>query len=97
MELLASNAARSFGLYPRKGVLRPGADADICVFDPRRETVLNGNTWLTKAAEASRLYREIPVGGSVHATVVAGRVVYREGCIVGQPGCGAWLRPGHVD
>ena len=97
VELLASNAARSFGLYPRKGVLRPGADADICVFDPRRKTVLNGSAWLTKGAEASRLYRELPVGGSVHATVVGGRVVYREGCIIGQPGCGAWLRPDHTD
>ncbi len=97
VELLASNAARSFGLYPRKGVLRPGSDADICVFDPRREALLNGSAWLTKGAEASRLYQDVPVGGSVHATVVGGRVVYREGSIVGQPGCGAWLRPGHTD
>ncbi len=97
VELLASNAARSFGLYPRKGVLRPGSDADICVFDPRREALLNGSAWLTKGAEASRLYQDVPVGGSVHATVVGGQVVYREGSIVGQPGCGAWLRPGHTD
>ena len=97
VELLASNAARSFGLYPRKGVLRPGSDADICVFDPRRKALLNGSAWLTKGAEASRLYRDLPVGGSVHATVVGGRVAYREGSIVGQPGCGAWLRPGHTD
>ena len=97
VELLASNAARSFGLYPRKGVLRPGSDADICVFDPRQEAVLNGNAWLTKGAEASRLYRDVPVSGSVHATVVGGRVVSREGSVVGQPGCGTWLRPDHTN
>ena len=97
VELLASNAARSFGLYPRKGVLRPGSDADICVFDPRRTTALNGGDWLTKGADASRLYRDLPVAGSVHATVVSGRVVYREGSIVGEPGCGTWLRPGRAD
>ena len=97
VELLASNAARSFGLYPRKGVLRPGSDADICVFDPRREAALNGGDWLTKGADASRLYRDLPVAGSVHATLVGGRVVYHEGSVVGEPGCGTWLRRDRAD
>ncbi len=94
VELMSSNAARSFGLYPHKGVLRPGSDADICVYDPRTPTTLEGAAWLTKGAEASRLYQGVPVQGSVHATVVGGQVVYREGAVVGHPGCGGWLRSG---
>ncbi len=93
VELMSANAARSFGLYPRKGVLQPGADADICIYDPRPHTTLEGSTWWTKGARASRLYQGTPVRGLVHATVVGGRVVYQEGTLVGQPGCGAWLRP----
>lgn len=94
VEFMSSNAARSFGLYPRKGVLRPGSDADICVYDPRPTATLEGAAWLTKGAAASRLYQGLPVRGSVHATIVGGRVVYRDGTVVGTPGCGSWLRSG---
>lgn len=92
VELASTNAARSFGLYPRKGVLRPGSDADICVYDPRSDSTLEGSSWLTKGAKASRLYQGMPVKGSVHGTVVAGQVVYLDGTVVGHPGIGAWLR-----
>ncbi len=94
VELMSSNAARSFGLYPGKGVLRPGADADICVYDPRPDATLEGSVWWTKGAPASRLYHDMPVRGSVHATVVGGHIVYQEGTMVGQRGCGTWLRSG---
>lgn len=92
VELVSTNAARSFGLYPRKGILRPGADADICVYDPRPEATLEGAAWWTKGARASHLYQGLPVRGAVHATVVGGQIVYQEGTVVGQPGCGTWLR-----
>ena len=92
VELVSTNAARSFGLYPRKGVLRPGADADICVYDPRANTTLEGTSWWTKGAKASRMYQGMPVRGSVHATVVAGQIVFIEGTVVGDPGSGSWLR-----
>lgn len=92
VELSSSNAARAFGLYPRKGVLRAGADADVCVYDPRPETTLNGTRWLTKGAAASRLYAETPVRGRVHATVVGGKTVFQNGAVLGRPGDGAWLR-----
>ena len=92
VELMASSAARSFGIYPRKGVLRPGSDADICVYDPREDTTLEGGNWWTKGAAASRLYKETPVRGTVHATVVGGRIIYQEGAIIARPGSGTWLR-----
>ncbi len=97
VELMASNAACSFGLYPHKGVLRLGSDADICVYDPRTATTLEGGSWRTKGAEASRLYQGVPVQGSVHATIVGGQVVYQDGAVVGRPGSGAWLRPRRAD
>jgi dihydropyrimidinase len=41
VELIATNPARMFGLYPRKGTIAPGFDADIVIFDPNRERVIS--------------------------------------------------------
>ena len=40
VELLSTNPAKLFGLYPRKGTVAPGADADIVVFDPEKQHLI---------------------------------------------------------
>jgi dihydropyrimidinase len=44
VELIATNPAKMFGLYPRKGTIAPGFDADIVVFDPNRERTLSSDS-----------------------------------------------------
>src|SRR5262249_50237333 len=44
VELVATAPARMFGLYPRKGTISPGSDADIVVFDPNHERVISAET-----------------------------------------------------
>ena len=44
VELIATNPARMFGLYPRKGTIAPGWDADLVVFDPRHERVISAES-----------------------------------------------------
>ncbi len=44
VELVATAPAKMFGLYPRKGTIAPGADADVVVFDPKAERVLSADT-----------------------------------------------------
>lgn len=47
--VLSENPAHLYGLYPRKGVLRPGSDADIVVYDPQADHVLRGESLISKA------------------------------------------------
>jgi dihydropyrimidinase len=44
VELVATNPAKMFGLYPRKGTIAPGFDADIVIFDPNRERVISAES-----------------------------------------------------
>lgn len=90
---LCSGPARLFRLYPRKGVIRPGADADLTLYDPRPAGPLDTSRWLTKAREIARVYEGRPVRGAVRATVVNGAVVYEAGQIGGEPGLGRFVRP----
>jgi dihydroorotase (multifunctional complex type) len=82
------NPARIFGLYPRKGTLEPGADADVVVVDPdaqithRDDRALSKCGWTPYDGQRAR-------GTPIH-TLVRGRFVYRDGKVVGEPG---WGRP----
>jgi dihydroorotase (multifunctional complex type) len=91
--LVTSKPARVFGLYPRKGSLQPGADADLCLYDPRGEWRLTTDRMLSKARDIDRLYADREFRGHVVATLLRGREVYREGRLLASPGTGRFLRP----
>ncbi|MBS1881725.1 MAG: TatD family hydrolase [Actinobacteria bacterium] len=87
---LTSRPAEIFGIADRKGRLEVGLDADLAVFDPR-------SPWTFRAAEAeSRVgwspFDGVELAGRVEATYVRGRLAYRDGEVVGEPGSGRWLR-----
>lgn len=89
--LVAYNPARRFGLAPRKGVLAVGADADICVLNPKEEWTVE-----TRALEAvSDLspYDGLVVTGRVTATYVRGTAVFADGQFLESPGFGELQRP----
>ncbi|MDL2294088.1 dihydroorotase [Ruminococcaceae bacterium OttesenSCG-928-D13] len=79
IELLCENPARLFGLYPRKGTIRLGADADFTVVDQNAETVLSTAAMYTKCRDAAMLYEGMRLSGAVLGTIVRGRVVYQNG------------------
>jgi allantoinase len=90
--LTAANPARLFGLYPRKGTLRIGADADLVIVDPDAE-------WTIRASELFAQHKHSPYDGRrqrgrVRATLVRGQVVYRDGAIVAPLGHGRLLTAG---
>jgi allantoinase len=93
VELITAAPARLFGLYPRKGQIAAGADADITLYDPRPEVTVDARQWFTRAKDCDRLYSGRSIQGRVATTIVNGRVVFANGQITGQPGDGKFVRP----
>ena len=88
--LLSERPARHFGLFPRKGALIAGGDADFIVVEPTPWTFDAGNM----ASEVKwSPYDGMRFGARVDATWVRGRPVFAEGRVAAPPGWGAFIRP----
>ena len=89
VRMMSANPARIFGLYPRKGSLFPGADADFTVVDLDKEWTLETDQLLYQNKHSAFIgyqYR-----GTVTQTFVRGNCVYRDEQIIAQPGYGQLL------
>ncbi|NBS12562.1 MAG: dihydropyrimidinase, partial [Gammaproteobacteria bacterium] len=82
--------ARLYGLFPRKGVIAVGADADLALWDPEATWTIN-NADLHHAVDYTP-YEGITVTGRVTETLVRGRLVQREGTVLVEKGVGEFLR-----
>ncbi|WP_103382151.1 dihydropyrimidinase [Pseudonocardia dioxanivorans] len=87
--ITSANAAKLFGLWPRKGRIAPGADADLVLIDPDRTTTLADEP--LQSASDYDPFVGIEVRGWPSVTVSRGDVVYRDGTITSTPGRGRWL------
>jgi len=89
VEMLSAAPARIWGLWPRKGVLLPGSDADLVVYDPQPRGSIAAERLHHLAGYTP--YEGMPVQGRVRATVSRGRVIYREGRFTGRRGRGRFV------
>ena len=88
--VLAENPARIFGLYPKKGVIRPGADADLTIWDPNPEWTIQQSHHLSVAGFTP--YEGWAVRGRAWMTLVRGQVVLTpRGELEQKPGYGRYL------
>ncbi|MGG5822169.1 dihydroorotase [Falsiroseomonas sp. HW251] len=92
VRMASAAPARAFGLYPRKGVIQPGADADIAIVDPAQRKVIRGAELHSERSRFTPFDGMETVGGPV-ATIVRGRVVMRDGQVLDAPGWGRMERP----
>jgi len=87
--LLSTNPARLFGLYPRKGTIAAGSDADIVIFDSRRSWTIS-NRLLHQHVDYT-VFEGWPVVGYPLLTVSRGQIVARDGQFVGRRGHGQFI------
>jgi dihydropyrimidinase len=90
VQLLSTNPARIFGLYPRKGTLTPGADADVVIYDPRETWTLTDADLHSNAGFTP--YAGMTIQGHVRTTISRGRIVWHAGEFRGDPGHGRFLK-----
>ncbi len=90
VERTSTAAARLFGLYPRKGSLMPGADADLVLFDPEYSVTMSAAT-LHQNCDYTP-FDGWPVIGWPRIVLSRGEIIVRDGQIVAQPGRGQFLR-----
>jgi dihydropyrimidinase len=93
VELCSTTPARMFGLYPRKGVLAPGSDADIVIYDPAGHTSIGVSKTHHMNMDHSA-WEGFEIDGHVDVVLSRGSVVIDDGQYVGRKGHGAYLRRG---
>jgi len=87
--LSATNHAKIYGLYPRKGTIAVGSDADIVLWDPKRKVTISHD--LIHDGSDYTPYEGLEVTGWPVLTMVRGRVVVDDGVLVGAKGYGTYL------
>jgi dihydropyrimidinase len=92
VELTSTAAAKMFGLFPRKGTIAVGSDADIIIFDPDREQTFSVKTQHMNADYST--YEGKTVKGVVETVLSRGRVVVEGGEFKGKAGDGQFLKRG---
>ena len=90
VELLATNPAKLFGLYPRKGSLAVGSDADIVIFDPEKQVTLSAATHHSRSDY--NLFEGVQVTGSPEIVLRRGEVLVEGDELVAKPGSGQFVR-----
>lgn len=93
VDLVATNGAKRFGVYPERGHIGIGAAADLVIYDPNDETTIGRDMLFSKARDCDKLYDGMTFKGKVNRTIVNGKTVFKDGQIVGAPGDGQFIRP----
>ena len=89
VRITSYNPARLFGVYPRKGVIQVGSDADLVIVDLGKEETIENKTTYTKVGWTpydGRRVKGVPV-----MTLVRGKVVMENGVVIGKPGEGKFI------
>ncbi|TCJ95409.1 dihydropyrimidinase [Nocardia alba] len=93
VEVCCTTPARMFGMYPRKGVISPGADADVVIYDPNGHTSIGlGKTHHMNMDHSA--WEGFEIDGHVDTVLSRGRVIVDDGAYHGRAGHGRFIRRG---
>ncbi|MFN3217247.1 MAG: dihydropyrimidinase [Acidimicrobiales bacterium] len=92
VELCATTPARMFGLYPKKGTIQPGSDADIVLYDPNATWTISVDNHHMNMDHSA--YEGVTIDGHVHTVMSRGRVIIENETYLGNAGHGQYLRRG---
>ena len=90
VELVSTAPAKMFGLFPKKGTLAVGSDADIVVFDPNKEQTISAATHHMNVDYSA--YEGMKIKGVVDTVMSRGKVIIEKGEYVGKSGDGQFIR-----
>src|SRR5437868_8141544 len=94
VELTSTAAAKIFGLFPRKGTIAVGSDADLVIFDPNREQTISAKTHHMRVDYSA--YEGRKVRGVVETVFSRGTLIVENGAFKGKAGDGQFLRRGSL-
>ncbi len=87
--LCSTNAAKLYGMYPRKGSLLAGADADIAILDPEATRTISAETHHSNCDRS--LYEGFELKGAISHVIAAGRLQYQDGDLKVERGAGKYV------
>jgi len=90
VEIVSTAPARIFGMYPRKGTLAPGSDADIVVWDPNADHVISSKTHHMRVDYS--MFEGARVRGNARQVFSRGELIVDNGVFLGKAGHGKYLR-----
>ena len=89
VRITSSNAAQIFNIYPRKGALRVGADADIVVWDPQATRTISASTQFAKGG--FNVFEGRTVKGVASHTITGGKLAFKQGQLMAERGAGRYV------
>lgn len=95
VQLVSATPAKLMGLFPRKGTIAVGSDADLVLWDPRRPYTISANTHFMRVDY--NLYEGMRVSGSPTTVTSRGKIVFEFDKFTGRSGSGKFIRRGHPE
>ncbi|HIG24948.1 MAG TPA: dihydropyrimidinase [Acidimicrobiia bacterium] len=92
VETCSTTPARMFGIYPQKGVIAPGSDADIVLYDPQATSTISVDTHHMNMDYSA--YEGIEIAGKVDTVMSKGKVIISDNAYHGRKGDGSYLKRG---
>ncbi len=89
VDIVSTAPAKLFGLYPQKGTITPGSDADLVIFDPAAETLISAMTQHSCVDYSP--YEGMRVKGMPDIVMSRGKIIVQNGNFVGTPGAGRFM------